>query len=217
MTIAPTRPAGPTAGSPGPAQAPAPGVRHGFSLEPIGPRFGARVSGLDLATENDPAQLAALRRALVEHKVLVFSGQRLSPDSQVRLGNRLGALTAGHPIVTALDEAHPEIYALDSADGGFADIWHTDVTFVKRPPMGSILRAVNVPPVGGDTNWADLQLAYESLSPAIQQMVDGMSAIHDGAREWGYYLQQRRAGRGNEWEGETFERFTPIAHPVVRV
>ncbi|MDT4989848.1 MAG: alkyl sulfatase [Micromonosporaceae bacterium] len=188
-----------------------------FSVERLSPHFGACIRDIDLATAVDPHQLAALRHALVEHKVLVFPAQRLTPDSQVALGNRLGALTAGHPIVTALDEAHPEIYALDSAEGGFADIWHTDVTFVRRPPMGSILRAVNVPPVGGDTNWADSQLAYESLSPAVQRLVDDLNAVHDGTREWGYYLAQRRAGEGNEWDGETFRRFEPISHPVVRV
>jgi taurine dioxygenase len=194
------------------------GVRTGsFRLERLAPRFGACVTGIDLSTANDPEQLLELRGALVEHKVLVFPEQRLDPDSQVALGNRLGGLTAGHPIVTALDDAHPEIYALDSADGGFADVWHTDVTFVRRPPMGSILRAVSVPPAGGDTNWADSQLAYESLSPAVRRLADSLTAIHDGTREWGYYLAQRRAGQGNDWDGETFRRFEPIPHPVVRV
>lgn len=216
MTIAPERPVT-TVDERSILSAPIERPAASFQLERVSPSFGAYVTDLDLATLTDPDQLAALRWALVENKVLIFRGQRLTPDTQVALGNRLGALTAGHPIVTALDEAHPEIYALDSADGGFADVWHTDVTFVKRPPMGSILRAVNVPPVGGDTNWADTQLAYESLHPAVQRMVDGLSAVHDGTREWGYYLQQRRAGRGNEWDGETFERFTPISHPVVRV
>jgi taurine dioxygenase len=207
MTIAPERP---FVADSAPSSTP-------LTIERLSPRFGACVSGVDLAGLRDPEVLGAVRRALVEYKVLVFREQGLTPDTQVALGNRLGALTAGHPIVTALDEAHPEIYALDSADGGFADVWHTDVTFVRRPPMGSILRAVSVPPVGGDTNWADTQLAYESLSPAIRRMADSLRAVHDGTREWGYYLQQRRAGRGNNWDGKTFERFEPISHPVVRI
>ncbi|MDQ1648187.1 MAG: alkyl sulfatase [Frankiaceae bacterium] len=217
MTIAPERTAALPATTPtGRALLRRPGSPT-FSLERLSPFFGARVTGVDLATLDDADQLAALRNALVTHKVLVLPAQRLTPDTQVRLGNRLGALTAGHPIVAALDEAHPEIYALDSADGGFADVWHTDVTFVRRPPMGSILRAVSVPDVGGDTNWADSQLAYESLSPAVRRMVDGLNAVHDGTREWGYYLAQKRAGQGNNWEGETFRGFEPISHPVVRV
>lgn len=187
-----------------------------LSLEPLGPSIGARVHDLDLTTATDQ-QIAAVRAALVAHKVLFFSGQTLVPDSQVQLGNRIGQLTASHPVVPGLDDAHPEIYALDSADNGFADVWHTDVTFVRRPPLGSILRAVVLPPTGGDTTWADAQLAYESLSAPVRDLVDGLTAVHDGSREFGYYLAQRRKGEGSEWEGETFRKLEPIEHPVVRV
>ena len=98
-------------------------------LDPLGPTFGARVLDLDLRTASDD-EVAAVGRALTEHKVLVFPAQDLDPDSQVRLGDRLGEVTASHPVREGLDDAHPEIYELDSYDGGFADIWHTDVTFV---------------------------------------------------------------------------------------
>jgi alpha-ketoglutarate-dependent taurine dioxygenase len=134
----------------------------------------------------------------------------------VRLGQRLGELTAGHPVATALDDDHPEIYPLDSLDGGTSDIWHTDVTFVRRPPMASILRAVRVLAVGGDTNWADLELAYNSLSDPLCQLADQLTAVHDGNREWGYYLAQRRAGRGNDWDGNQVQALEPVEHPVVR-
>jgi alpha-ketoglutarate-dependent taurine dioxygenase len=185
-------------------------------LDPLGPRFGADVLGLDLATATDE-EIAAVRATLVDRKVLFFRNQALDMDAQVRLGNRLGELTASHPVIGALDEKHQEIYAIDSADNGFADVWHTDVTFVRRPPMGSILRAVTLPLSGGDTNWADSQLAYESLSPGVRTLIDGLTAVHDGNREFGYYLAQRRNGRGNEWDGEVVTRLDPIEHPVVRV
>ncbi|GAB7051460.1 TauD/TfdA dioxygenase family protein [Catenuloplanes indicus] len=185
-------------------------------LDPLGPRFGADVLGLDLATASDE-EIVAVRAALVERKVLFFRNQALDVDGQVRLGNRLGELTASHPVIGPLSEQHQEIYAIDSADNGFADVWHTDVTFVRRPPMGSILRAVTLPPSGGDTSWADSQLAYESLHPGVQRLVDGLTAVHDGNREFGYYLAQRRNGRGNEWDGEIVTRLDPVEHPVVRV
>ena len=185
-------------------------------LEPLGPSFGATVHGLVLSVADD-AQLAAVREALVEHKVLFFAGQDLDPDSHVRLGNRLGGLTASHPVVPGLDEQHPEIYALDSADEGFADVWHTDVTFVRRPPLGSVLRAVVLPPVGGDTTWADSQLAYDSLSEPVRDLADRLVAVHDGSREFGYYLAQRRGGEGSTWDGQTYRRLEPVEHPVVRV
>jgi taurine dioxygenase len=187
-----------------------------LAIERLGPGFGAEVRGIDLATASD-ADVAAVRRALTEHKVLFFSGQDLDPDSQIALGNRLGSLTASHPVVPGLDEAHTEIYALDSADNGFADVWHTDVTFVRRPPLGSILRAVTLPPTGGDTNWADLELAYRSLSEPVRALADQLTAVHDGTREFGYYLAQRRGGEGSLWDGERYRSLEPVEHPVVRV
>ena len=187
-----------------------------LDIDRLGPGFGAEVRGLDLATADDET-VAAVRQALTDHKVLFFPGQQLDPDSQVALGNRMGRLTVSHPVVPGIDDAHQEIYALDSADNGFADMWHTDVTFVKRPPLGSILRAVTLPPHGGDTNWADLELAFTSLSEPVQRLAEQLTAVHDGTREFGYYLAQRRQGEGSLWEGERFTRLEPIAHPVVRV
>src|SRR6185369_6611313 len=151
----------------------------GLELEPLGPHFGSIVHGVDLAAASD-GQVAAVRAALVERKVLFFRGQRLDDDGQVDLGRRLGELTASHPVVGGVDEAHPEVYALDSADNGFADVWHTDVTFMPRPPLGSILRAVVLPPSGGDTSWADSQLAYASLSAPVRALADRLTAVHDG-------------------------------------
>jgi alpha-ketoglutarate-dependent taurine dioxygenase len=182
-----------------------------LDLDPLGPHFGATVSGIDLAHATD-AELAAVRAALVERKVLFFRDQDLDPDTQIGLGRRLGELTASHPVVGGVDDDHPEIYALDSADNGFADVWHTDVTFMPRPPLGSILRAVVLPPSGGDTTWADSQIAYESLAEPVQRLVDQLSAVHDGNREFGYYLAQRRG-----WDGEVVTRLDPVEHPVVRV
>jgi taurine dioxygenase len=86
---------------------------------------------------------------------------------------------------------------------------------VRRPPLGSVLRAVVLPPTGGDTQWADLQLAYESLSEPLQRLADQLVAVHDGTREFGYYLAQRE--QRTEWEGEQFRALVPIEHPVVRI
>ena len=187
-----------------------------LDVDRLGPGFGAAVRGVDLATAPD-AVITEIRAALTVHKVLFFADQDLDPDAQVALGNRLGTLTASHPVVPGIDEAHAEIYALDSADNGFADVWHTDVTFVRRPPLGSILRAVTLPPSGGDTNWADLELAYASLSAPVRDLADRLTAVHDGTREFGYYLAQRRGGEGSLWDGERYRGLEPVEHPVVRV
>jgi taurine dioxygenase len=187
-----------------------------LDLEPLGPAFGSIVHGLDLLTASDD-EIAGLRAALVDRKVLFLRDQKLDDDAQVDLGRRIGELTASHPVVGGVDAAHPEVYALDSTDNGFADVWHTDVTFMKRPPLGSILRSVVLPPSGGDTNWADSQLAYDSLSAPVQRLADQLTAVHDGTREFGYYLAQRRGGQGNEWDGEVVTKLDPVEHPVVRV
>jgi len=189
-----------------------------LTLDTLGPSFGAEVIGLDLNTATDQ-QIAAISQAVVTHKVLFFRGQDLTDDDQVTFGRRLGNLTAGHPVAPSVDFEHPEIYSIDSADPdfSFSDVWHTDVTFMESPPLGSILRAVQLPPSGGDTSWVDSQLAYESLSAPVQRLVDQLDAVHDGNREWGNYLKHGRGGRGNEWDGQLVTELPPVAHPVVRV
>ncbi len=186
-----------------------------LEIQRLEPSIGARVHGVDLSRATDD-QVRAIRAALAEYKVLFFAGQHdLHPDGQIALGRRLGEVTESHPVVPGVDEQHPEIYALDSATGGFADVWHTDVTFVRRPPLGSVLRAVVLPPTGGDTQWADLELAYRSLSEPVRHLADQLVAVHDGTREFGYYLAQRE--ERTKWEGEEFRALVPIEHPVVRV
>lgn len=187
-----------------------------WSVERLTPRIGALVHGLDL--RNVTARDApSLLDALVTHKVLFVPGQKLDPDSQVALGRALGELTPSHPVVAGADERHPEIYELDSRDGGTSDEWHTDVTFMARPPMGSILRAVRLPALGGSTTWVDLEQAYDSLSPGLRALADSLEALHDGNREFGDYLAVRRGGEGNSWDGEPVRRLAPARHPVVRV
>ncbi len=190
-------------------------VRSGLRIDPVGPALGAEVAGLDVATATD-AELAELRAALVRHKVLFLRGQALDDAGHVEFGRRLGELTAGHPVHDSGD-VPAEVYAIDSHDNGFADVWHTDVTFMARPPLGSILRPVVLPPTGGDTSWADAQAAYESLAAPVRRLADQLTAVHDGNREFGYYLAQRRGGQGNVWDGEQVTRLVPVEHPVVRV
>jgi len=189
-----------------------------LALDRLGPSFGAIVRDLNLRSASDE-QIAAVRDALITHKVLFLRGQDLNDDDQIEFGRRLGQLTAAHPVVGGVDAAHPEIYSIDSADPdfSFSDVWHTDVTFMERPPLGSILRAVQLPPYGGDTSWVDSQLAYESLSAPVQRLADQLTAVHDDNREWGHYLKHRRGGRGNEWDGNLVTQLTAVEHPVVRI
>ena len=186
----------------------------GLRIERLGPAFGAIVHGVDLAQVDD-AMAFDLRRALLAHKVLFFRGQdAFDDDAQVRLGNLLGELTAGHPV--AGTHERKEIYSIDSSDPefSFSDEWHTDVTFMKEPPAISVLRAVTLPDYGGDTSWADAQAAYDSLSEPFRGLVDQLVAAHDGNREWGAYL---RKNGGQEWNGKIVTELPVVEHPVVRV
>lgn len=185
--------------------------------ERLQPSFAARVHDLDLRDLSSAAAGRELRDALARHKVLFFSGQQLDLDAQVALGRTMGQLTVSHPVVIGESDDHPEVYALDSYNGGRSDIWHTDVTFMPRPPMASILRAVTLPEVGGNTNWVDLEAAYASLSPGVQRLADELVAEHDGSREFAEYLEKNRGGEGNEWDGQLVRELKPVRHPVVRV
>lgn len=187
------------------------------SFEPLTATIGAEVSGVDLAADLTPAAVAAIRRALLDRKVLVFRRQRLTPSSHRVFAAAFGELTPAHPVVPGLDADHPEIYVLDSGDGGKAPVWHTDVTFTRTPPLGSVLRAVSLPPTGGDTCWTDLEAAYLALSPRVRDLADRLTAVHDGRKDFEDYLRDRRGGEGNVWEGQRVRSLDPVAHPVVRV
>jgi taurine dioxygenase len=128
----------------------------------------------------------------------------------VEFGRRFGELHV-HPVLRPLeDEGFPEIVVLesDARRPVLADAWHSDVTFQQRPPMGSILRAVAVPEAGGDTMWASMYAAYEALSDAMQRLLSGLRAVHDGS---GFQRSARKAQHR-----EDLEKDQTAVHPVVR-
>jgi taurine dioxygenase len=147
-----------------------------LDVRPISGTLGAEVAGVDLAHLDD-ATWDAVRRAWLEHLVLFFPAQHLSADAHVALGRRLGEPEI-HPFIPKLDDTHPEIVVLDSERGGKADTWHTDVTFSPTPPLASILQMNVCPARGGDTMWTNQYLAYETLSPPLRDLLDGLTAVH---------------------------------------
>jgi alpha-ketoglutarate-dependent taurine dioxygenase len=112
-----------------------------------------------------------------------------------------------------LAASYGDVAKQNSRPGGGIS-WHTDVTFVERPPLGSILNAVVIPESGGDTMWSDQVAAYEGLSEPIRLLLDGLIAVHDGAAQFGNYLAQQP--EGVEWEDGPYQHLTPVEHPVVR-
>ena len=167
-------------------------VRPLLSVTRLNAPLGATVDGLSLDAldgTDGPALVAELRAAWAAHKVLLFPGIGLSPEQQVRLasvfGPRLAATTEtgadyrGAP--TLADEGFPQLLLLDTGLGHrprTTNFWHTDVTFVPTPPIGSLF-AMEIPAAtGGDTMWSDQTLAYEGLSDPIRELIGGLSAVH---------------------------------------
>lgn len=150
-----------------------------LDLRPVAGALGAEVHGIRLG-EIDDAGFAEVRAALAEHLVLFFPDQHLTHDEHAAFGARWGEIEI-HPFLAKVDDDHPQIVVLDSETGGKADVWHTDVTFRPDPPICSILQMRICPPVGGDTMWANLQLAYDELSAPIRELCDGLTAIHSAA------------------------------------
>lgn len=196
-----------------------------LDVRPLGPTIGAEVRGIDLREPLDPAVVAELRELWLRHKVLVFPAQHLEPHHQVSFARAFGALSKAHPVVPGLIEDHPEILVLDSerarATAAYGPTlrrtreagWHTDITFMPTPPAGSVLAARVVPAAGGDTLWADTEAAYENLDDRLRRLVDDLTAVHDGTRTFGGFLD---AGFAVEWDGERHDRLEPTVHPVVR-
>jgi taurine dioxygenase len=138
--------------------------------------LGAEVRGVDLATIDD-AQFAELHALWLEHLVLFFPEQDLAADVHVAFARRFGEPEI-HPYSPKLDAEHPEIMVLDTVR---TERLHTDVTFSPAPPLASILHMVHTPPVGGDTVWMNQYLAFETLSPAMREMLRGLTARHTAA------------------------------------
>ncbi|OAA27745.1 taurine dioxygenase [Frankia sp. EI5c] len=195
-----------------------------FEVVPLSGNIGAEIRGLDVRTLDDE-QVAAVRAAWLHHKVVFFPGQHLTPQEHLAFARLFGEPTEGHPVIPGLDE-QPEVFEIDyskarelSASYGRVGTasrgldWHTDVTFVKRPPLGSILRAVVVPPAGGDTLFSNQEAAFAALSPALQGFLSTLTAVHNGESQFQAILDLVGEGR---WEGETFAKLEPAEHPVVR-
>lgn len=184
---------------------------------PVTPRIGAEIRDIVLSADLPDATLAALESLLLRHKVLFFRGQHhLDDQSQEAFARRLGDL-APHP-TQAVVAGTASILELDSSKGGGrADRWHTDVTFVPAYPKASVLRGVVIPPVGGDTIWANTATAYDDLPEPLRHLADGLRAVHSNAYD--YAAQRPRASdKDREHYEQVFRREVfETEHPVVRV
>ncbi len=176
-------------------------------------RIGAEVVGVDLRDELDDDTVASIRAALVEHKALFFRGQELDDQGQQRFAARFGELTTAHPTVPSL-AGSPNVLRVDSTEGR-ANNWHTDVTFVASPPAASTLRAIVVPPFGGDTLIANAATAYQDLPGDLRELADRIWAEH--TNDYDYAIPPPETAQRNAYREIFVSRKYRTAHPVVRV
>jgi taurine dioxygenase len=184
-----------------------------ITVTPIAGALGAEIAGVDLSVDLDDEVIAEIRSAWLAHLVVFFRGQPISDEQFVRLAKRFGPIGA-YPLVPGIP-GHPEIIAvLKEPDEtvNFGGIWHSDTTYLKRPPMATMLLAREIPPYGGDTLFANQYAAYDALSPKLQDILDGLKAVNSSARADVSKTREDRIRGLNGVEPQDFESL----HPVVR-
>ncbi|WP_420560896.1 taurine dioxygenase [Tepidicaulis sp.] len=186
-----------------------------FEIVPMNPVIGAEIHGLDLSKPLGERTVAGIKQALLDHQVIFFRGQELDPDSHMRLAGIFGELEPPHPIFPKI-ESHPQIAVLENDENRppETNIWHTDVTWRDKPPLGSVLYGAEIPASGGDTMWASMTALYEALSPSMQKMLEGLRAVHSIAvfANSGNYETSQDA----EKMMEVLKLYPPQSHPVIR-
>ena len=192
-----------------------------IDVRPLSGHTGAEIHGVDLGEPLTAEVLAQIRATLLQWKVVFFRDQDLTPAQHIAFGRQFGDVTPAHPTLPAAIPEYPEILLLDNEAyeasermaGGpsIESRWHTDVTFVPNPPMASILRGVVVPPYGGDTQFTNLAVAYETLSEPLQQLCDRLHAVHHN------YLPIKRGELPVALKEQFQSKDIRSVHPVVRV
>ncbi|MBO9537040.1 TauD/TfdA family dioxygenase [Herbaspirillum sp.] len=186
-----------------------------LDIHPVAGRIGAEVRNVRLSGELDPATFAAIRAALLRHKVLFFRGQQHLDDAGQEAFAKLWGELVAHPTVPVRDGTG-YLLELDSEHGGRANSWHTDVTFDLAYPQASILRAVVIPAAGGDTVWANTAQAYLDLPEPLRQLADRLWALHTNEYDYASRFNSTAAGLKRYREIFTSTVYE-TEHPVVRV
>ena len=178
-----------------------------ITVDKLTPIIGAEIGEVDLRTPSN-RQMDEIHRALAENLVIFFRDQHLSPEQHLDFGRKFGELHI-HPAAPAV-EGHPELMVIHADKDSFranGEGWHSDVSCDPEPPMGSILYIKKCPPRGGDTLFANMYRAYETLSEPIKRMLQGLTALHDSSKA--HYYRVKAKDRDDI-------KFPNAEHPVVR-
>ena len=188
-----------------------------LTIEPLSTAIGAEIGGIDLAGELGDDTIAEIRQALLDHCVIFFRDQQIDVDTQKRLARRFGEIFI-HPNFNTGDH-DPEVVTIVRKPGDtriVGEDWHTDTTMMAAPPMGALLYALEVPPYGGDTLFANQYLAYERLSDGMKAMLDGLKCSHTDRKVAGPVSPAAMAKRSTRVRDDADWRETRNLHPVVR-
>jgi taurine dioxygenase len=179
-----------------------------FDAEQVGVTLGAQISGVDLTAPLSAAVLGELRAALHDYKVLFFRDQPLTAQAHAGLARQFGPLEV-HPVLPS-NGADPALarFQKDATVSGYENVWHHDVTWRPEPSIAAILHAIEVPPIGGDTLFADMYAAYDSLEGELKSEIEGLDAVHDFTHAFGGQLSAAKAA-------ELQAIHPPVHHPVV--
>lgn len=178
-----------------------------FRAQPMTPAIGAELLDVDLR-EFDDALIEQVRAALLKYRVVFFRDQHLTQEQHIAFAAQFGGLEI-HP-ATPKDQPNPEVLRIAHGPNsrGSENMWHSDVTWREAPSLGSILRAIELPQVGGDTLFSNMVMAYDRLSDELKEKIENLSARHDIARVFA-----KRLGKKAE---DLHDKFPPMVHPVVR-
>ncbi len=173
--------------------------------------LGAEISGVDLSAPLNDATFAAIHDALMEHQVIFFRDQQLSMERQLELASRFGTPTYSKKLPKYEGHDYTSLIQTDGSTINVGGKWHTDNTDFPAPPMGAVLYCEQTPSYGGDTLFASMYMAYDTLSPGLRAHLDGLQALHDNSD-----VVRRFAGTAflNQ---EAANVPPPSKHPVVRV
>lgn len=190
-----------------------------LEILPLTSAIGAEVRGVDMRRPQDPATVGAIRAAWMEHQVLLFRDQDVTPEQHIRFSRQFGTVEE-YPLVHYRLAEHPEIFLLSNEpkDGkpsetrNAARHWHSDLSFTARPSTGALLRCLRAPRVGGTTMWANQTRAYETLSPAFRRLLDGLTAVHE------LFSKTKDLKNLDQGQIRDMKRANPrVEQPVVRV
>lgn len=192
-----------------------------FEIRPFDAALGAEVVGLDLNQPLSSADFQRIHRAHLDHHVVVFRDQRITPAQQVAFSRRFGPLQihvlhqfqlANHPEILIVSNVVENGKPIGLGDAGH--FWHSDLSYKEKPSLGSLLHAIELPAQGGDTLFANMHTAWDTLPPALQRKVEGLRAEHTYLARYAE-LQKRSPWRPN-LTPEQIAQVKPVVHPVVR-